>query len=148
MFSFLVLLFVSTAATAQSDASYRMSVKKMMEVSGSMKVFKGVVDKMISMFKEKETSVPEEFWNEMSLELNKVAIDDMVTLVLPVYQKHLTEADIQAVIAFYETPAGKKFAEKTPIITQESMQVGQVWGKKIGETVVNSLKTKGYLKSL
>jgi hypothetical protein len=41
---------------------------------------------------------------------------------------------------------GKKFAEKTPLITKESILAGQEWGKQIGQKVVDRLKDKGYLK--
>jgi len=148
MFSFLLLVSAITFASAQDNSSYKATLKKMMEVSGSIQSYRGVVNQMITMFKQQQTKVPQEFWEEISLEMNKVAIDDLVGLTLPVYQKHLTEADLKAVIAFYETPAGRKFAQKTPMITQESMQAGQVWGKKLGETVVEKLKAKGYLKTL
>ncbi len=32
---------------------------------------------------------------------------------------------------FYETPAGKKLAEKTPMITMESMQLSQTWAMSL-----------------
>lgn len=69
----------------------------------------------------------------------------LINMILPVYQKHLTEADLKGIIAFYETPVGKKYAEKTLLITQESMLAGQEWGKKIGEKVTDKLRDKGYL---
>lgn len=65
---------------------------------------------------------------------------------MPIYQKHLTEADLLKVIAFYDTPTGKKFSEKTPFITQEAMIVGQQWGKQMAERVLSKLKEKGYSK--
>ncbi len=142
------LLSLSIGASAQDNASYKQTLKKMMEVSGSMNTYKSVVNQMITMFKEQQPKVPTALWEEMGLEMNKVAVDDLIDMTMPVYQKHLTESDLHALIAFYETPAGKKFAEKTPVITQECMQVGQVWGKKIGESVMQKLKAKGYLKSL
>jgi len=131
---------------SQTNSSYRASLKQMMQLSGSEKGYKAVVQQMITMFKQQQPNVPASFWNEFSIEMNKVAIDQLVDFVLPVYQKHLTETDIKGMIAFYKTPLGKKFAEKTPAITQESMAAGQVWGKSIGENVIKKLKLKGYTK--
>jgi len=65
-------------------------------------------------------------------------------MLVPVYQKHLSESDLKNVIAFYQSPAGKKFAEQTPIITTESMQVGQQWGLKIAQQFMEKIKAKGY----
>ena len=142
----LLLAFVTTFSFSQENNSYKSSLTKLIQVSGSEAAYKGVLDQMVSMFKQQQSKVPKEFWDEFAVEVNKNAIDRLVNLVLPIYQKHLTEADLLGVIAFYETPAGKKFAEKTPLITQESMLAGQEWGKQIGQKVLDRLKEKGYLK--
>lgn len=141
-----LLAFVTTFSFCQENNSYRSSLTKLLQVSGSEAAYKGALSQMISMFKQQQSSVPNEFWEEFSIEINKNAINRVVDLILPIYQKHLTEADLQGVIAFYETPVGKKFAEKTPLITQESMIAGQEWGKQIGQKVVDKLKAKGYIK--
>nr|WP_276901172.1 DUF2059 domain-containing protein [Pedobacter kyonggii] len=142
----LLLTFVTTFSFSQENNSYKSSLTKLIQVSGSEAAYKGILDQMVFMFKQQQSNVPKEFWDEFTIEVNKNAIDQLVNLVLPIYQKHLTEADLLGVIAFYETPAGKKFAEKTPLITQESMLAGQEWGKQIGQKVVDRLKEKGYLK--
>ncbi|NEW84922.1 MAG: DUF2059 domain-containing protein, partial [Mariniphaga sp.] len=48
--------------------------------------------------------------------------------LIPVYKKHFTQDDVKAIIAFYESPAGNKLAEKTPLIAVEAMQSSQAWG--------------------
>jgi uncharacterized protein len=45
-------------------------------------------------------------------------LDDMV----PVYQKHFTKSDIEAVTAFYSSPSGQKFLRELPAVTSETMQ--------------------------
>jgi len=41
------------------------------------------------------------------------------------YVQNFTTAEIQALLDFYESPAGKAFVEKMPVIMQESMVIGQ-----------------------
>lgn len=144
---FLTALLVATSllSFAQDNSSYKTALKKMMQVSGTEASFKGIITQMVTMFKQQQTNVPGEFWDELTSETDKMAIDQLIDLLTPIYQKHLAESDLNAMIAFYETPSGKKFAEKSPLITQESMVSGQEWGKKIGEKVINRLKEKGYL---
>lgn len=146
--SVLTLLFalITMLSFGQENNTYKSSLKKLMHISGSELAYKGALDQMISMFKQQQSNVPKGFWDEFSAELNKDAYNQLVNIVLPIYQKHLTEADLLGVIAFYETPAGKKFAEKTPLITQESMLAGQEWGREIGQKVADKLKEKGYVK--
>lgn len=141
-----LLALVTTLSFGQENNSYRSSLKKLMQISGTEVAYKGALNQMISLFKQQQSSAPQEFWDEFATEVNKDAISQLINLILPIYQKHLTEADLLGIIAFYESPVGKKFAEKTPLVTQESMLAGQEWGKQIGEKVVNKLKDKGYLK--
>jgi hypothetical protein len=61
-------------------------------------------------------------------------------MVVPIYDKHLSEQDIKSVIAFYETPAGKRFVKVLPQLTQESMVAGQKWGMALAQKVVDRLQ--------
>lgn len=48
--------------------------------------------------------------------------DEMIQAEVPVYQKHFTEGDINALIAFYSTPTGQKALRETPAIAADAMQ--------------------------
>jgi len=43
-------------------------------------------------------------------------------------------------IAFYESEIGKKMVEKTPIIMQQSMQIGQQWGMEMGAKIAMRMR--------
>ena len=140
LFSFLCI----GLCTAQVSDTYSPTLKQMFEVSGTENVYKTAITQVFSMFKQKYTDVGTEVWSELEAEFMQASLDDLVEMLVPVYSKHLTEEDLQAVIEFYSTPTGKKFAEKTPLITQESMQIGQEWGMKIGEEFVKKMEERGY----
>ena len=115
-----------------------------MEASGSMAAFKSAITSMMGSFKNMNANVPEEFWTELEKEFLGTSLDELVTMLTPVYEKHMTEADLQEVIKFFNSPAGKKLAEKTPAIMQESMSAGETWGEAVAEKVMTKLKEKGY----
>lgn len=138
-----VTMFV-VSANAQISDSYKANVKKMLHLAGSEATFSASIKQMFIMFKQQQTNVPEEVWTEFEKEFTQTSMDELVEMLIPVYHNHLTEADVKKMIEFYETPVGKKFAEKTPLITQESMQVGQQWGLKLGQQFMEKLKAKGY----
>jgi hypothetical protein len=48
--------------------------------------------------------------------------DDMLDATVPVYQKHFTKGDVDALVAFYSTPTGQKLIKELPEITAEAMQ--------------------------
>lgn len=54
--------------------------------------------------------------------LKAMPLDQMFDAMIPVYQKHLTKGDLDAIVAFYSTPAGQKLIRELPAMTQESMQ--------------------------
>ena len=115
-----------------------------MDVTGSQESYKAIINQMIATFKVQKPEVPEKIWNEFGDFFIKSATEDMLNLLLPVYQKHLTEDDLKAAIAFYDSSSGRQFAAKTPLIIKESMQLGQEWGRKLAEDFVKKLNEKGY----
>jgi hypothetical protein len=48
--------------------------------------------------------------------------DDMTQAMVPAYQKHFTNGDINNLIAFYSSPTGQKVLQEMPEITSEGMQ--------------------------
>lgn len=58
-------------------------------------------------------------------------MDELLDAIVPIYQKHLTKADLAAVTAFYSSPAGQKILKELPAIMSESMQAGGDIGRKV-----------------
>ncbi len=140
---FLALAF-SVSSFAQVDKEYKSSLKKLFEVSGTEEAYKAAIKQMIVMFKAQKTEVPATIWDEFEQEFLKTSLDELVEMLAPVYKKYMTKEDLGQIIQFYDSPVGKKYAQSTPLITQESMEVGQAWGAKIGESFAEKLKKKGY----
>jgi hypothetical protein len=141
---FLFLLFICSQTFAQRSTTYSATLKKMLQVAGTEATFSMAIKQMVSMFKEQKSAVPDSVWNALEAEFGNTSMDELVTMLVPVYEKHLTEKDLQEMIAFYQTPVGKKYAEKSPFIMQESMQVGQQWGMQVGTAFDEKLRAKGY----
>lgn len=49
----------------------------------------------------------EAYWNEFSKNWKEKVENKVFEMYMPVYEKHLTLAELKAVAAFYESPAGK-----------------------------------------
>jgi hypothetical protein len=52
-------------------------------------------------------------------------LDEMIDAVIPIYQKHLTKSDLDAVVAFYSSPVGQRLLKEQPAMMAEGMQAGQ-----------------------
>ena len=61
-------------------------------------------------------------------------VDEMLDAMVPIYQKHLSKADLNAIIAFYASPVGQKLLKEQPAMMAEGMQVGgEIGQKKVGD---------------
>jgi hypothetical protein len=67
-----------------------------------------------------------------------------------VWGSHFTHEEIQTLIAFYETPLGRKLVDHTPAIMQECAQAGAAWAQQnipaISKKIQDRLRAEGLIK--
>jgi uncharacterized protein len=136
----IILAFVAVPAFSQSTAKTQ-KIKKFMDAIGYTNLVNQSMDGMFELYEKTYPKVDTSFWNEFRKEM---AADDLTKLIIPIYDKYFTESDLDALIAFYSTPAGIKIRDATPLITKEAMAAGAEWGKSVGEKVAKKLVEKGY----
>ena len=71
--------------------------------------------------------------------IEAVPVNDMMDDMIPVYQKHLTKADVDGMIGFYSTPTGQKILHEMPAMAAEGMQALQPRMRKIMDETMRSL---------
>ncbi len=86
--------------------------------------------------------IPGAFWDAFLARARR-DLPQLVDSLVPVYAAHLSQAELDQLVRFYESPLGKHLSEVQPQILQESMQVGQTWGGVIGRQVGESLSRSG-----
>jgi hypothetical protein len=76
--------------------------------------------------KRRHPSITQEELTQMDKESEEIArnfpVNELIEDMVPVYQKHLSKADVDAMIGFYSSPTGKKLLHEMPAITAEGMQ--------------------------
>ena len=128
------------APTAVSPAR-EADIRKLMDITGMAKLGPGVAEQVMASFREAYPKVPESLWTELQKQMDPASV---VTLMVPVYDRHFTADEVKQLIAFYETPLGKKVLKELPGVTTESMQIAETWGYKTGERMAGQLEAKGY----
>lgn len=145
LISFLSLTLIFTALSlGQTDDGYEKTLRKMFKVSGTDASYKTAIDQVFAIYKGEYPEIDEATWKDLKEEFNNAAINDLVILLTPVYKKYISQTDLEGIIKFFETPVGKKYAESTPLITKESMKVGQEWGMKMNQKFRDKMIEKGY----
>jgi hypothetical protein len=72
---------------------------------------------------EKELSHLDQEMDDVMKEVAKdLPIEGLLDDMIPIYQKHLTKSDVDAMNVFYSSPTGQKLLREMPAMTAESMQ--------------------------
>lgn len=129
----LSLLAISTPVSVLAEPAKASSVKELMELTGAGNMAVQMMNQMVPALKTMAPDAPESFWQDF---MASVDPSDLENKMIPVYQKYLTEADLQQINAFYASETGKKLIKYQPAIIQESMQIGQEWGQELGMKVM------------
>ena len=150
----LVMACVCAAAQlAVATPPSKQSVLRLLDAMGSVKTMTQVLDQTIAVqaeyFAKLRPDIPADVMADLVSEGKKEAKpQELLDLLVPVYQKHFSASEVRALLAFYQSPAGRKLALETPKIATESMQVGQQWGEqigqRIGERIAQRAAEKGY----
>jgi uncharacterized protein len=62
----------------------------------------------------------------------KMKVDDLLELVIPIYDKYFSMEDIEGLTKFYQTPTGKKALSKLAQVMTESQAAGSKFGEQAG----------------
>lgn len=141
----LLALFVSVRPAAAQGDEYRQQLTKMLEKSGALASADVIMGQLIPAMKQITIKdVPADFWDGFRTKWNRKTKDKLVEIYVPIYKKYLTLDDLKKIVAFYESPVGKKLAAATPSMTGEAMQAGQQLGMEIAREMVQEMEQLGY----
>jgi hypothetical protein len=75
-------------------------------------------------------------------------LGELESAVVSIYANNFTAVELRELTAFYKTPTGQKFLQKTPLVTQQTMAAGQKFGQLAGaeaqKQMIEELRNKGH----
>ena len=129
--AFVLLTFGAQAQSAEFKAS------------GSDATLKMIPEQILSMIEQQAPALPESVKAEIQAMFSEEALLSLMDRMVPIYAKYYTQQDMDDLIAFYDTPLGKKLSTVQPQITLESMSVAQQWAAEIGQKVAVKIMQSG-----
>jgi hypothetical protein len=136
----------SPAPAANPDAASKEQIMRFLDL---MQIRARMVQMMdglkVSMKSGAEAGLKQEIPNPTAEQLARVdliadtvfkelPINEMIDAMIPIYQRHLTKADLDAIVAFYSSPTGQRLLQEQPAMMAEGMKVGQdIMLKKVPE---------------
>lgn len=121
-------------ATAPS-ATKETKIRELINLMGTPKVAVEMMKSQVASLKKLMPFPPaaqDDFEKEFLASIN---IRELVNLIVPIYDRHFSEQDVDGMLAFYRSPVGQRFIKALPQVTAESQKVGEEWGKGLGMKV-------------
>lgn len=124
---------------AKVDPEKEAAIRKLFEIQGTRKsmeqVFAGMSEnmkpslaKMLPPGEYQDKLIPLFFEKFQS----KLKTDDLLDLIVPIYDKYLSKEDIDGLAQFYQTPLGKKLNSVLPQLTVEIQTTAMNMGQELG----------------
>jgi len=136
---FLFFTYSLTSMPVMAEPASKESVKTMMNRTGVGDMGKQMASRLLPHIKQQIPDASENFWADVRAEMDT---DNLVEMVIPVYQKYLTEKDAKEINAFYNTEAGNKLISIQPDIIKESTAIVKKWGQDTARIVMDKYKAQ------
>ena len=159
----ILICFVLTAQVAGAEKlteEKARDIDHLLEMTGAFKIGQQYSDFFIRQLtvslERARPDIPERAFEIIEKEVREIVIKEIEKPmgfrgeIRHIYHKYFTHSEIKNLMAFNETPLGKKIIRITPLITQEGIRTGQAWGKSlepvIRKRVFTILREEGILK--
>jgi uncharacterized protein len=124
------------ANSAQGQPASKENVERFLEAMHTREMMQNMIatmaEQMHEMVREqiqKTPNLPHDFEAQQDQRMDDFArnfpVDEMIQAMVPIYQRHFTEREIDDLVAFYSSPTGQKMVKEMPAITAEAMQSSQ-----------------------
>ncbi len=103
---------------------------------------------MIRMKPEKKKEITEimhKIASEMKSSRRK---QELYEKIARIYARHFTVDEMNKLIAFYETPVGRKFIQKMPEVMLESQKAGMEWGRAVAQEMFRRAREEAKKKGI
>ena len=120
--------------------------KQIVEIKGVQSIFaplvRGVVEKTKNMFMQTNFMWAEDLDQVAAIEENKLAprVSELVDATARMYAQHFTEAELKQLLAFYQSPVGKKALVEEPKVLDEAMAYAGTWGDNLSQEVIGDMR--------
>ncbi|MFC6860177.1 DUF2059 domain-containing protein [Zunongwangia atlantica] len=130
---FILFVILGTSVFAQEtegDAFQKKAIKLIELTSGQQ--FEVISEPIVNQIPEGNR---EAFKKELKASLNGLYVK-----LAEIYREQFTEAELDEILAFYDTPVGKKMVATTPKVMEKAMTVGQQWGMELQSLVAKYMQ--------
>lgn len=126
-------------ARGRADSLRLATARSALEAAGTAATMLAVMRAALPAQRAALPDVPALFWSRFE---ERMVADgsQLVDSIAGLYAELFSQPELDALLAFHRSPAGRRLRELSPRLAQRSSEIGQRWGMRVGEAVGESLK--------
>jgi hypothetical protein len=152
----LLVVVVAGPASAQAQApavpgpqpspGALLLAKQIVEIKGVQGMFaplvRGVVEKTKNMFMQTNFMWANDLNQVAAIEEKQLAprVSELVDATARMYAQRFTEAELKQLLAFYQSPVGKKALVEEPKVLDQAMAYAGTWGDNLSQEVIGDMR--------
>lgn len=133
--AFLILIIISIPVSYAQSSSYSKKIEKLLLMVHTDKTLDQVFNKMRAIqtqqlqninLSKAQAGIMKDYYTKLyNLLGTELKWDKIKPFFIKLYAENFTEKDIDQLTKFYESPVGKKYIRKMPVLLDKGMQLGQ-----------------------
>ena len=146
--AFLIAVFgFAVAANAQAPSAAHLKLARdVVDVSGSARAFDRAIPQIFQQIFTTYTQQNPDLQKDIAAVMQGLIPefeprkDEVAVLVSQSFAAKFTEAELKDMLAFYNSPTGKKLVAEHSAVLQDAYAKTQEWGGKLSQLLINRLK--------
>ncbi len=117
-------------------------IDRFLEVTNAYRFYDDIVGQVCGAYAKRFPQIEKDFWTDFKK--NHTRREDLFNQVTPIYAKYLSVEDLKSILAFFESPSGKKYVAVLADLGRETGGVAQEFEKDLNTRILKRLKEAGY----
>ena len=147
---------VTSAQPQKLDAARLEAARKLLQVTGSDKLAEQMVHMMVPQIAnflirakpEKKDEIVKILKGVIKEQTKPETMNRLRETLARIYAQEFTTEEMKKIIAFFETPEGRKFVQKMPSIMAKSQRAGMIWSREVGGKIIEQTRKQAKAKGI
>jgi uncharacterized protein len=116
--------------------------RRVVQASGAESIILKSIELTLPAQRSQNPTIPAEFWDRFAAKA-RTDVGNLVDSLAPAYANRFSKSELEQLLAFYESPVGRRVVTEQGRLAQESQQLGVRWGTRLGAAVAMEMAQEG-----
>ena len=139
LFTILLCVGFSGFAFGQNDDPYLVKLRELWQITGEQKQFENAFNTFLDYRKKNFEELSKEQWNTIIPAIESEYYEITETDFASIYRDYFSLEELSQILAFVKSPAGKKYINGVPELTEKSTKYSETLNDTFGEIFSKNL---------